>query len=224
MPYRRFLIYLIWGCLIHNSTLLWAQSSADRPGWLLRASNQVFRDHQPKRMWLKLDLAPLVQQWDAQQIQGMVSLSLEHKIQTAWSGLVRYQRQYSLNLRPDASLSPTSWIGLDVGVRYYYRLRQDLKMGLQADNLNGSYLGLTLGTRVEPPRYSTQPEWYSDNLAIALLCGTQRQVFRFGYSDVGFGVQVSYDHGRQARFIYPIQVRRGWQVYPVAHLNLGLGW
>jgi hypothetical protein len=196
----------------------------DEPFW---AEASIFRDQQPKQTWLRWNLAPLIDHLEPQLIRAILDLHYEQKLHPAWSVLAHYRRTVYLSwgVDPPTHRPPQAFLG--VGGRYYYQMVDNIQSGRQADNLNGGYLGLILGTQLTarskgPNR--NQNHWYSNSLSLTAMFGTQRQLFRFGFSDVGFGVRVTHGTQGPVRFIYPIYINDGWQVFPVAHLRLGLGW
>lgn len=185
--------------------------------------DQVFRFQEGKKNWLKINVASLLTEVEKDRWGGRFSLAYEQKVFNNWSGQVQVERKYHVLRGRDPQFYADQGLTMMVGARYYYCQKRKLEKGTQGDNLSGTYFSASLGSRIYTPQNRVGTDWYSDNIGLTLMLGEQRYLYRYGFLDAGFGVEVAYDQGRQARFIYSYRVRPGWQAFPVAYLRFGLG-
>jgi hypothetical protein len=187
----------------------------------------VFTMHQAKQHWLRVDLLQLVGSANAQSLRGTFSLAYEQKIKPAWSLVGEYRRPYLLMFTPNAPRPPQEQMSISLGTRFYYQLPRHLAEGSQANNFSANYLGVSLGSRFTSPLLSQSKQgdafWYTDNLAISVMGGVQRMIFRFGFFDFAFGLRLSYGDEGYARFVFSSYVEDGWQIFPVGEVRMGLG-
>jgi hypothetical protein len=149
---------------------------------LLRTYNQVIRAQEEELTLIKLDLlGPALYAFSfggdndsaVRNVSNVVRLAVERKFRPDWSWIA------GTTLRADPR--QVREVGLHGGVRYYYNLNRRILKGKSANNFSANYLGAQLAARTRPRRDQQQ-------VALQLLYGIQRRMYRWAYLDVNAGV------------------------------------
>jgi len=183
----------------------------------------------PKRSWLKLDVVPLIRNIEDGQLSGIVGLIYEQKVGLGWSVLGEVHRYYRMSFSGSPTLDPNGpRMVIGLSTRFYPSAKRRITEGSQENNMVGSYLSAKVQSRLTNPyadqsRGITTSHWHTHQLAFSLLYGTQRQVWKIGFFDFSFGLQLAYGEPGYARFVFPSYIEEGWQIFPVGQIRFGLG-
>ena len=89
----------------------------------------------------------------------------------------------------ESGLHYLSKISIQPEVRWYYRMKKQVKKGIQASNLAGPYLGLNY--RWAHYRKDVVQNSVNNVYGGLLMLGIQHRLFKYGYFDLGYGVGVT---------------------------------
>ncbi|MGD1844375.1 MAG: hypothetical protein ACFB10_03165 [Salibacteraceae bacterium] len=197
--------------------LLWlsgfSQSNAPQPYSVLR------RAQVEEKGLLKLGLDGLGSSTSSTQFESKTRLNYslgliyEFKIDTAWS----LYAGFSMG-RQGAFVRYSQYSSL-LGVRYYPRMKSNVRNGRQANNLHGGYLATQLNYVLWNPRlgadfFGEQRRFFD----ISMLAGKQVHLGRRWFVDINFGIMASRTTAIGS-LIY-----RGFELQPTGNFGLGFRW